>query len=109
MSNATQPQTDKPLIESIEQANCPACDSVIARHHVFTNIEQKPEGLRRTVKAYCVHCDKGWIATQKLLGGTWSDDQRGGTTKELTSQQLAGLKARVDHVDGTRQVEALSA
>lgn len=102
------------LIEQIEQARCPAeaCDSVIDRRHVFINYDRAAVPFRRTVKAFCDKCGRGWQVRQVLRGGLWHDEPAtpgAPAVQELTGKALTGLRARVDAADGVLQTEALSA
>jgi hypothetical protein len=106
MSPTATATTVRPqLIETLEQARCLNCDAAIPREFVFRNVLAGDTGgnrTRRTVKAWCEHCQTAMAVTQVLRGGVWCDENEGGAivTDERTRK---GIIARVAHVRGDVQ------
>ena len=94
----------------MEQYICPneACQSVIPNQYVWSNLIHKPSvEPRRSVKAHCRHCGRSYRASQILRGGSWQPD--GPVTEVADEKELAGIKARVNHINGDLQLQSLSA
>jgi hypothetical protein len=82
------------------------CGSEIPSHHVFRKID-RDHPTRRTVKAYCHHCDTVYQCRQILINGEWQAD---GAVEILhTKKDREGVMVQVAKLRGDVQIESLSA
>lgn len=72
-ATATKVKSSKPESEIVEHSRCPDCHGLIANEDTATTYPGVRQGgyPTRQKKVYCEHCDKTFVQSQKLIGGTW--------------------------------------
>jgi Pyruvate/2-oxoacid:ferredoxin oxidoreductase delta subunit len=73
------------IIQTIDQCECTGCESVIPHQNIVAKIDKKT-GVR-TVRAYCEHCNIGFLINQVLRDGDW---------------KIVGMVAVLDHREKAR-------
>jgi Pyruvate/2-oxoacid:ferredoxin oxidoreductase delta subunit len=73
------------IIQTIDQCECTGCESVIPHQNIVAKIDKKT-GVR-TVRAYCEHCNIGFLINQVLRDGAW---------------KIVGMVAVLDHREKAR-------
>jgi hypothetical protein len=90
--------------DHFEQCFCTRCDSVIAQKHIVANIMQGDLGrARRSMKAWCEHCDTLYSLELGLSNGCWFPIA--GTLKVVNNpSQLHAFAKRLALINGDVQV-----
>lgn len=89
-------------IESVETFVCCKCNGAIPADCTSRKFDERT--ATRTTKIFCEHCGELFKAVQRFVGGTWIVE--GDIERVTDPKQIAGMKARIDHVRGNRTIPA---